>query len=143
MYDFDGDGDLDLICGEFIDKLTWFENIGTREVPRFAEGRYLENKDGIIKFHIEMILPVAVDFDKDGNIDLMVGDEDGRVAYLRNTGIVIDNMPQFDSPVYLQQKADCVNMVHCLLRLVLTGITMGLMILSVEIQQEIFVLLKI
>lgn len=104
MYDFDGDGDLDLICGEFIDKLTWFENIGTREVPRFAEGRYLENKDGIIKFHIEMILPVAVDFDKDGNIDLMVGDEDGRVAYLRNTGIVIDNMPQFDSPVYLQQK---------------------------------------
>lgn len=53
MYDFDGDGDLDLICGEFIDKLTWFENIGTREVPRFAEGRYLENKDGIIKFHIE------------------------------------------------------------------------------------------
>ena len=56
--------DLDLICGEFIDKLTWFENIGTRKVPRFAEGRYLENKDGIIKFHIEMILPVAVDFDK-------------------------------------------------------------------------------
>lgn len=108
MYDFDGDGDLDLICGEFVDKLTWFENIGTRETPRFAEGRYLENKDGIIKLHVEMILPVAIDFDKDGNMDLLVGDEDGRVAYLRNTGTVINNMPQFESPVYLQQKADCV-----------------------------------
>lgn len=28
--DWDGDGDLDLICGEFVDGLTWFENIGTR-----------------------------------------------------------------------------------------------------------------
>lgn len=108
MYDFDGDGDLDLICGEFVDKLTWFENVGTRSEPVFAEGRYLENADGIIKLHVEMIQPVAADFDKDGFIDLLVGDEDGRVAFLRNTGTILNNMPQFESPIYLQQKADCV-----------------------------------
>ena len=28
--DFDGDGDLDLLCGEFLDGFTYFENIGTR-----------------------------------------------------------------------------------------------------------------
>ena len=31
--DFDGDGDLDLLCGEFLDGFTYFENIGTRTRP--------------------------------------------------------------------------------------------------------------
>jgi hypothetical protein len=34
--DFDGDGDLDLLCGEFLDGFTWFENIGSREDPEYA-----------------------------------------------------------------------------------------------------------
>ncbi|WP_206610977.1 FG-GAP-like repeat-containing protein [Mariniphaga sediminis] len=105
MEDFDGDGDLDLICGEFIDRLTWFENVGTREKPEFAEGRFLENDDGIIHFDLQMISPVAFDWDNDGNWDLVVGKEDGRVALLRNTGERKRNMPQFESPVYLKQQA--------------------------------------
>ena len=31
--DFDGDGDLDLLCGEFLDGFTYFENVGTRTEP--------------------------------------------------------------------------------------------------------------
>jgi len=31
--DFDGDGDLDLLCGEFLDKFTYFENVGSRAKP--------------------------------------------------------------------------------------------------------------
>ena len=80
--DFDGDGDPDLICGEFVDGLTWFENVGTRMEPRFAAGRPLANKHGEIRLHLEMIVPVVSDFDGDGHPDLIVGDEDGRVAWV-------------------------------------------------------------
>ncbi len=103
--DFDGDGDLDLICGEFLDKLTWFENTGTREKPVYASGKILSNAEGMIKMDLEMIIPVAVDFDRDGHTDLVVGDEDGRVAFIRNTGKVKKGMPVFKSPVYFKQKA--------------------------------------
>ena len=105
MNDFDGDGDLDLICGEFVDRLTWFENTGSREKPLFSKGRFLTNPWGIIKMDLEMIIPSAVDWDRDGDIDLIVGDEDGRVAFIENTGEVKDRMPSFKSPVYFQQKA--------------------------------------
>ncbi|WP_020528698.1 FG-GAP repeat domain-containing protein [Flexithrix dorotheae] len=104
--DFDNDGDLDIICGEFIDKFTWFENIGTRENPKYAEGKYLSNDKGIITMDLEMIVPVSIDWDKDGDIDLIVGDEDGRVAFMENTGVIKDKMPVFESPRYFQQKAE-------------------------------------
>ncbi|HRP57729.1 VCBS repeat-containing protein [Agriterribacter sp.] len=104
--DFDGDGDLDLICGEFLDKLTWFENTGTREKPVYAKGRILSNEKGAITMDLEMIIPVAVDFDRDGHEDLVVGDEDGRVALIRNTGKVKKGMPVFQSPVYFKQQAE-------------------------------------
>lgn len=105
MHDFDLDGDLDLICGEFVDKLTWFENTGTREKPVFSKGRYLENEHGIVKMDVAMIVPNAVDWDKDGDFDLVVGDEDGRVALILNTGKVKNRIPVFESPVYFQQEA--------------------------------------
>lgn len=102
--DFDGDGDLDLICGDFMDKFTWFENTGTREKPVYAAGKYLSNGKGTITMDLEMCIPVAIDWNKDGHVDLIVGDEDGRVAYVKNTGKKKNGMPVFDSPVYFKQK---------------------------------------
>jgi len=104
--DFDGDGDLDLICGEFIDKFTWFENIGTRKYPRYAAGKYLTYKDKPLQMDLCMIVPVALDWDKDGDVDLIVGQEDGRVAWLENTGQVINNMPEFLPPRFFRQQAE-------------------------------------
>jgi len=103
--DFDGDGDLDIICGEFLDKLTYFENIGTRRKPEYAEGRYLAHEGRIIKMDLEMIVPAAIDWDNDGDIDLVVGQEDGRVALIENTGSVADSMPRFLTPGFFQQHA--------------------------------------
>jgi len=108
MADFDGDGDLDLICGEFLDKLTYFENTGTREKPVYAPGRYLKNERGLIAMDLEMIVPVAVDWNRDGFTDLVVGDEDGRVALIEHTGRVEKGLPVFKSPAYFQQEADAV-----------------------------------
>jgi hypothetical protein len=104
--DFDGDGDLDLICGEFIDKFTWFENIGTRRSPNYAAGRRLTYMGKLLKMDLCMIVPVALDWDRDGDVDLVVGQEDGRVALMENTGKVIDNMPQFLPAKFFQQQAD-------------------------------------
>jgi len=106
--DFDGDGDLDLLCGEFLDKFTYFENIGTRRRPVYAKGRFLTHKAKPITMDLEMIVPVAIDWDKDGDVDLVVGQEDGRVALIENTGKVVERMPQFVLPKFFQQQAEYV-----------------------------------
>jgi hypothetical protein len=106
--DFDGDGDLDLICGEFLDGFTYFENVGTRTAPKYAPGRRLKTPDGKpLAMDLEMIMPAAIDWDKDGDIDLIVGDEDGRVALIENTGkLDAEHSPVFLPPHYFQQEAD-------------------------------------
>jgi len=106
--DFDGDGDLDLLCGEFLDSFTYFENVGSRTAPRYAPGKRLRTADGKpLAMDLQMITPTAIDWDKDGDLDLIVGDEDGRVAFIENTGkLAPDHTPQFLAPRYFQQEAD-------------------------------------
>ncbi|MBM4074281.1 MAG: VCBS repeat-containing protein, partial [Planctomycetes bacterium] len=51
--------------------------------------------------------PTAIDWDRDGDLDLVVGDEDGRVALIENTGqFTSSNAPLFLDPVYFQQEAE-------------------------------------
>lgn len=104
--DFDGDGDLDLVCGEFLDRLTYFENIGSRTAPRYDVGRRLTYEGRPIAMDLQMVVPSAIDWDRDGDEDLVVGDEDGRVAFVEHMGRVIDGLPQFLPPRYFQQEAD-------------------------------------
>lgn len=96
--DFDGDGDLDLICGEFLDGFTYFENVGSRAAPVYRAGMRLP-----VHMDLQMITPVAVDWDRDGDPDLVVGDEDGRVALIENRGGA-----RFADPVYFRQEAEYV-----------------------------------
>lgn len=105
--DFDGDGDLDLLCGEFLDGFTYFQNTGSRTEPLYAAGQKLQQRDGEpLVMHLQMITPTAVDWDADGDVDLIVGNEDGRVAFVENTDELRDGIPQFASPVYFRQQAD-------------------------------------
>ena len=108
LADFDGDGDLDLLCGEFLDKFTYFQNVGTRQKPVFAPGKILTYYGRPITMDLEMTVPVAFDWDGDGDVDLVVGQEDGRVALVENTGQVVNGMPQFLPPRFFRQQADYV-----------------------------------
>ncbi len=105
LADFDGDGDLDLICGEFLDGFNYFENTGTRTDPVYDKSRKLSRNGREIKMDLQMITPTSLDWDGDGDIDLIVGDEDGRVALVENTGEVEEGMPRFLQPAYFQQQA--------------------------------------
>lgn len=104
--DFNGNGLPDLILGEFLDKLTFFENTGTRTEPEYAPGRHLKYRGEVITMDLQMIQPSAIDWNGNGHVDLVVGDEDGRVALMENTGRTADGMPEFKPPRYFRQKAD-------------------------------------
>ena len=104
--DFDGDGDLDLLCGEFLDGFRYYENIGGRKKPKYANGRKMVDVNGDpLVMDLQMITPTVIDWDNDGDQDLVVGDEDGRVALIENVGKTFKGVPQFKPPVYFQQEA--------------------------------------
>jgi hypothetical protein len=88
-----------------MDGFTWFENVGDLTEPAFATGQRLSPR-----MDLQMITPVAVDWDGDGAIDLVCGDEDGRVALIRNQRLDDGEKghsatDRFASPVYFQQEA--------------------------------------
>lgn len=104
---FDADDDLDLICGSFLDGMTYYENSNTNSEPLYAAGVPLLDPQGNkVTMHVQMIVPVSIDWDKDGDVDLIVGDEDGRVAFIEHTGQFRENVPIFQQPKYFSQQAD-------------------------------------
>ncbi len=105
--DFDGDGDLDLLCGEFLDGFTYFQNTGSRKDPVYAAAKRVQAADGNpLVMDLQMITPTCIDWDRDGDLDIICGDEDGRVAFIEGSGAVKDDVPVFEKPRYFQQEAD-------------------------------------
>lgn len=83
LADLDGDGDLDLVIGEASGSLNYYRNEGTRTAPQFVlVSDAWENIDiG------RRSAPAFGDLDGDGDLDLLVGGEDGSAAWL-NVGTV-------------------------------------------------------
>jgi hypothetical protein len=103
LEDFDGDGDLDFILSDFPGSYTYFENIGTRKEPVYTSGRLLHDSKGRVLAADECVpVPQAIDWDRDGKIDIIAAEEDSRVGFYRNTGSFWKGMPVFDPPVFMR-----------------------------------------
>ncbi len=105
--DWDGDGDLDIVGIEFRDTIQYSENVGTRTKPVYKPFAPVALEDGS-PAAAELAMPtiVAFDWDKDGKLDVLLGDEDGRVAFFKNTGRFKDGKPLFEPPFYFKQIPD-------------------------------------
>jgi FG-GAP-like repeat len=80
LIDIDGDGDLDLFLQEYSDHLMFFENVGTATQPQFVwrTDQYADLAVGEwYRF---------VDFDRDGDLDLLAEHPFSLIRYYRNEG---------------------------------------------------------
>lgn len=76
--DADGDGDADLVVGNFDGELLFFRNISTAAFPRFRAEGPLGIDVG------SNAIPYLADLDGDGGVDLVVGERGGGLNHFRN-----------------------------------------------------------
>jgi hypothetical protein len=80
--DLDGDGDPDMLAGRK-NGLSFFENTGTSQNPVFE----LKDNDFLeITWIFSQTYPALCDIDNDGDLDLFLGVQSGKLAYYRNEG---------------------------------------------------------
>jgi WD40 repeat protein len=96
VVDWDGDGDRDILSGSEDGTIVLFENTGSPEKPEFIEkGRISENGKPLV-FPGDPREPngeywgytslSALDWDKDGDIDLLITQRSGHTNYYENIG---------------------------------------------------------
>jgi hypothetical protein len=83
--DWDGDGDYDLIIGTIDGEVYLVPNEGTATAFAFGKEVLLQ-ADGKPLSVASRAGPCTADWDGDGDLDLLVGADDGTVTLFRNTG---------------------------------------------------------
>jgi hypothetical protein len=93
VVDWDGDGDYDLLMNQK-SQLVLYRNVGSNARPRFRRELLKMYGQPISVSHHESSLK-AVDWDKDGKLDLVVGGESGYVFFLRRAALEAEAAPKY------------------------------------------------
>ncbi len=99
--DWDQDGDMDLLVGNYDGEVYWIANQGEIQAPVFATPVpvEVEGKPMVVDMDAR---PCIADWDGDGHLDLLVGDGKGKVTLFRNTAI--SGLPQLAAGAILVPK---------------------------------------
>jgi hypothetical protein len=103
-FDFDDDGDTDLLLGSYDGKLFVRLNEGSSTKPAFATESILLAKDGAaLEVPGHDVIPKIADWDGDGRFDIITGSGAGGVYWLRN--VSKKGAAEFASPEALVEPA--------------------------------------
>lgn len=89
-FDWDADGDLDLLVGNILGEVHLVANEGSGKVPKFVHRGVIEADGAPVRVESGDAGPAVADWDGDGKPDLVVGCGDGSVVWYRNVG---ESMP--------------------------------------------------
>jgi hypothetical protein len=83
LADMDGDGDVDLVCGNSKRRLVYCENVAPAGQPadfKLADPAWQSLDVG------DFAAPQLIDIDQDGLVDLVCGKRNGTLSFFKNTG---------------------------------------------------------
>jgi len=82
LADLDADGDIDMLVGGSSGQLKYYQNVGTPENPSFNKVTDAFGGIDVGSFSA----PALIDWDNDIDLDLLVGNINGRIEHWRNDG---------------------------------------------------------
>lgn len=106
--DLDGDGDLDLLVGQYYGTLSYFTNNNNSFTEQTGSSNPFEN----LSSYLGNTVPTFTDLDADGDLDLVLGNTAGPIIEFRNTSVInglFSNKKESKSTIYPNPASSIIN----------------------------------